>query len=850
MSGALLLLRRAARLARRAPLRSLATGFVVAAAVFAGALWTSESRGHHERYSGLSPELGAADAHYQLWVEGPEGDTLPPLETQIGAVVDALPDGSDAAVLRTFDLVIGTAQPLNYVTAQQGPWGDPLLRPMVALAAGRLPGRGEVVVSPALAVASGLDLGDELVVREPAAVLEVVGLGAARPWADLLVDEDEFIPTASEHGTAAPDVLASAAVLAALPPGVGAPEPVLDGPDGGYRVVTPFRRADVTSSPPSGVSVTVLLVVAAFVGLSAGSAFGIGAARRRRALGLLATNGATEAQLRFAVASEAMVVAAPAVLVGILGAVALAPAWVRGRLPGWEWIWQATVPWGWVGLLGAAAVAAAVGGAIAFSRSVYAAPATDLLDRRQPIQHQRARRPLPSAVVLLLCLLAVPLVLPLFAVFGAASIGRSWTLLASVAGWLLGVGLVVTATRRLLARHPVGRLVGRDLARRRLGAVAAVIVVGVWTFAAIMWTVSPGLGSGDASQLSASSDRVAAEERSSATGGQPAPVRFPAAADSTTLTISPQPPSSMRHRSNPHGPPSRPAWPEGLRDQLADAGLTTSRATIGQFSGECPVCPSGYLPRVIVLDSPDGLDLPDATASALRDGKVVSGVDVGGVDGSTIGGRQVVVSALPFATEGALLAEPSADGSQLEQPVEVLVGATAGLSDDQLDAVVALAAAAGAEVTGNDPRLGTDAWITIGLSGWIDPPYSWRPAWVLSALLLLLVTLAATAAHRREHGETAHVLWVLGADPGVARRLSGITAGALAGAGTAIGALTALIAVVATLTGRADPDEFWSSTGPRQLATMLALVVLVPLVVAGAGRLLPPPRHEFDETVA
>ena len=118
---------------------------------------------------------------------------------------------------------------------------------------------------------------------------------------------------------------------------------------------------------PVARSAGLLVAVLVVVGVLAGAAFGLGATRRMRATGLLAANGADDGHLVTAAASEALVVALPAAVLGVVVAWAARGPWIRLRLPGWSSLVDATLPWPWALAVVAAAVASTVG-AVAFSR--------------------------------------------------------------------------------------------------------------------------------------------------------------------------------------------------------------------------------------------------------------------------------------------------------------------------------------------------------------------------------------------------------------------------------------------------------------------------------------------------
>lgn len=848
MKGLRILLLRASRLVRRAPVRSLTTGLLVMAAVLVGSLALSESRGHYEANSSVESQLGKADVRYNLFGNGffppaPPGGIPPtpdlggdgpvdgarPIAEQVATVIDALPKGADVAVLESFgNARVGAVAWSDPLTVYQGPWGDPLLDGVVDLADGRLPGPGEVVVPPSLAVSEGLDIGDRLVLLEPAAVLDVVGIGSAGAWPQLLVAADEFVASeAPAQGTAA--TLAGASVLATLPPGQDAPEVQVGSTPGDVTVAFPFDRGSFIGPPPTGTSTGIVALALAFVGLSAGAAFAIGAARRRRALGLLAVNGATQGQLRLAAGAEAVVVSVPAVLVGAVAATLLPTVWVQVRLPGWDRIWQMALPLRWVGLLAVAAVAAAVLGTIVFSGSVTGAAVPALLDARGVGRRSAPARPRRGVWAVVLTVVAISLVLlPIPALLLAGRSGALvWGLLVALGVWGAGALAVVAVARWALGRHAVGRLVGRDLVRRPSGAGAAVMVIAIWSFAAVVWTLTSGTG-GD--------DRPGEFERSSPSA-EPTPQPEEMIG---TITIQPPARTAVVQRSST-APENPGELQNDLRDRLAALGLVTQPATVGVFAGPCEVCPEGYRPTVMMLDSVSGLGLPRLTETALLAGSVVTALDLEGIDGSTVGGQQVTVAPLPLNANAAMLNEFAPEGAALEDPVEVLVGSTTELSDTAAADVTAELADAGVLVSSDDQRvqpITTAEAYGLGLAEPTDRDALW---WATSVLLLALVTMAATAAHRREHGEVAHVLWLLGAGPGAGRRLAALTAGTIAAVGVLIGSSAAATVVAATWLRRTDLD-IADVVEPRRVLMALAVIVVVPAAAATLGRLLPPPR--------
>ena len=435
-------------------------------------------------------------------------------------------------------------------------------------------------------------------------------------------------------GTAGPQ--GSASVLATLPAGVDPPQVPIGDSSGDGQIALPFTRDDLFDNAPTRTPTAIVVLVIAFVAVSAGAAFAIGAARRRRALGLLASNGATPSQLRLAAGTEALVVSVPAVAVGAGAAIAVPVVWVQLRLPGWDRIWQVDVSPGWVALLALADGRRRGAGHDRVQRFHH----PDLGARRCSISAARSgaplrRRPRRGTWVFVLVVVAALFALPLAALLTSrsAAIGASVGVLLTIAAWGLGALAVVVFARWVLARHAVGRLVGRDLARRPLGTGAAVAVVAVWSFAAVVWALTAGIGGEDFDEAASQAGPPA--EAEPVTG---------------TITIEPAPTMPLRHRSSAAGD-GPAAVPEQLRDRLAALGLDTRWATVGQFTGDCPVCPGDYRPTVMVLDSVDGLGLPAPTEEALRAGSAVTAFDLDGVDGATIGGLPVTVAPLPLVGE-------------------------------------------------------------------------------------------------------------------------------------------------------------------------------------------------------
>jgi hypothetical protein len=189
-----------------------------------------------------------------------------------------------------------------------------------------------------------------------------------------------------------------------------------------------------------------------------------------------------------------------------------------------------------------------------------------------------------------------------------------------------------------------------------------------------------------------------------------------------------------------------------------------------------------------------------------------------------------------------MLAEFAPDGgTELAAQSQVLVGSTEALSDSAAAEVMVELAEAGLVASSQDLRMQPITTAEANGLGLIEPVDRDSLWWGLSVVVLALVTTAATVAHRREHGEAAHVLWVLGAGPRAGRRLASLTAGAIATIGVLLGATTAIAVVAVTWLTRDDLDPT-DVLEPRRVLMVLAVVVLVPAAAVAIGRLLPAPR--------
>jgi hypothetical protein len=315
----------------------------------------------------------------------------------------------------------------------------------------------------------------------------------------------------------------------------------------------------------------------------------------------------------------------------------------------------------------------------------------------------------------------------------------------------------------------------------------------------------------------------------------------PPAVDGWVL-VRPGPPGVV-FRGTPVVPTS---LPEGIQGDLAAAGLETVGAEWGSYTGPCRVCPNGWVPSVVVLSSLEGLGLPEPTQDLLRQGFAVTSQPITVPGQATaasveVGGVPVVQGMQPLPVDVVVPEEALPEGFALSSPAPALVGSSASMSDEQVERVVAMADADGIDLRASDPRIDV-ARSTLDQRDLRDEQDSGASTITLwgSFLVLLLVTLAATATHRREHREAARLLHVLGGAPSSARRWSALSSAVISTTGVLLGAAAAAVAVVVPLGGSMSVDlvdVLWSAP----VLSVLAVVAAVPPVASLIGYLFPPP---------
>lgn len=877
--------RRARRLALRSPARTLATGALVAISVAVVVLLTAWPWMDGGAYltgvvgTGVETTGEGVDAAYDVVTDQAPIGPLPEAARQI---VEAQPPGSSTALVEYFrGFRSPGGSPIDKSAwVVQAYWDSPLVADTVRLFEGRLPGPGEVVISPPIAVGGHLDVGDTMVLSDPRASLQVVGIGSIgsgnRP--EMITAQGEFLATGSVGSDYSSASLARVTVLADIPDGEVAPEVLIRDPGSpAQQVQYPITSDDPDLAGPRWqVEPSALVVMAVALGtavaLTSGAAFGIGTARRRRTIGLLAVNGGDDAAMRIAAVTEAFVIAVPAAALGAALPLVVSKVWTELRAPRWDLAAALRFnPW-MVVMSCLLVVVAALLGTLLFTRSLRRSSIPALLDQRtwranRPGQPVGLRGLAPSliAVALLVLLVLAGMWSRTVGMVPAFSAVPVTTVV--VGAFVFLVWLVMSVARKLLARRVSGRIVMRDVMRHPMGAAAAAVIVAIWS-ALMVGSAARVRYESVGTTGSTTSFGIVSDSGDADIGSGVVPTTFAFGVPSVVQDVPDVPEVPEVGPAQPLGgltvkPGGEPAVVQrgtepqprmsiaDLQDHLALAGQPTVRAQIGQWTGPCAVCPAGYIPTVAILSSTDGAGLSPEVDRLLAEGYVVTPMPIEIPPGTELEGMPIATapSDVPGA-EAVLLSSEAPERVTLTNPSEVLVGSTSGLDTATREGVAAVLAEAGATLNSTDLEL---AQIANG-QGAAEPAEPVDPATPLrnSALWLvplLLVTLAATTAHRREHGEAALVLDVLGAGSRIARRLASRTAALIAGLGVTVGVGVGLLGVIAAVGGSRDVtlvDVLWSA----EFLGACVLAVVVPIIVGVVAWILPPARQPGAGAVA
>jgi putative ABC transport system permease protein len=738
-----------------------------------------------------------------------------------------------------YDQPITTGQTGGADLRAQDP-NAPYTRVLLALDSGAYPAKaGQVAVTSGLARLYGLKIGSAWRIPAPAGVAGnsvYTVTGIVENPSNLL---DEFALVAPGQLTAPRQVRIFLGVsldsAAASQAGDVIPKSAI--------VTAPAPDNSVLS--PATIVLIVSMLGLVFIGLVATASFTVMAQRRQRALGMLASLGATEADVRFVLIADGL-------LAGVAGAIIGGAA----ALGGWLWYYPhletATahrvdpfnLPWAAVvtGLL--LAIATSVVAAVWPGRSVSKVPVVAAISGRVD-PPQLVRRSLRPGLIFLVAGLFV-----LFAAGGTTG-GQSGGYLV-IAGMLcceiasaLLAPFAVDRLARLAWRAPLAsRLALRDLARYRSRSGAALAAVSFAVFIATVAIVIASVRFDDAldyvapnmaasqlilynpgndpaqvqpGQFTPAAKLAATRKEADALAAQlhaPAPLELDVA-----VSVNVAPPAIA-----PNGPPSGQGNQNvyGTIVSLHGRGMgglpyVATPALLAAFG----ISPGQVNPAADVLTV--RALLPSTGGLALVSGSYLAQSPPGCPAGMCILNPVIqVVSKLPAGTAvpNTVITEQAVRAlHETTVPVGWLVQAPSALTSVQINAARQAALGLGTTVETKSGQLSLGE-ISNGAT--------------VGGLLLALGVLAMTVGLiRRETLRDLRTLTAAGASGRTRRALTGVTAGVIAFLGAALGTVAAFLAVLAW--GHSSLIQTFSSVPWSDVGL---LVIGMPLIAAVAGWLL------------
>jgi putative ABC transport system permease protein len=769
---------------------------------------------------------------------------LPPGTSDLPGLIAKIEKAYGAASV-VYDEPIVTGQAGGADLRAQDP-SAPYTRVMLALNSGRYPsGPGQVAVTTGLAQLYGLRVGSTW--RVPAGPGAEAGraftvTGIVEDPSNLL---DEFALVAPGQ-LAGPGQLRSAGrVRVFIGESLDSPAASAAGDVLPRSAVVSAPTTEDTILSPATIVLMVSVIGLVFIGLVATASFTVMAQRRQRALGMLSSLGATDADVRFVLVAD-----------GLIGGVAGAVLGAAAALGGWLWYYPhlatatahridpVDLPWAAavIGLL--LAVATAVVAAVWPGRSVSKVPVVAAISGRvEP--PQLVHRSLRPGLIFLVAGLFV-----LFASGGLTGGGGGGGYL-TIAGMLaceiasaLLAPFVVDRLSRLAWRAPLAtRLALRDLARYRSRSGAALAAVSFAVFIATVAIVLASVRYDDAldyiapnmaanqlilynpgndpsqfqpGQFTSAAKLSAARQEANALAGQlhaPAPLEL----DLAVSTGVPQPAIS---RNGPPGPGSQNIYGTlvGLHGRgVGGLPYVATPALLRAFGiSQSEINPAAdVLTMRSLLPSTGGLALVSGTYLAQSPPGCPAGMCIVSPVIQEVG-KLPAGSALPntVITESAVRAL-----HETVVPVGWLIQASSGLTPQQINGARQAALGLGTTIETKSGQLSLGE-ISNGAT--------------VGGLLLALGVLAMTVGLiRRETLRDLRTLTAAGASARTRRALTGVTAGVIALLGAVLGTVAAFLAVLAwqhsTLIATFG-DVPWSDIG--------LLVIGMPLVGAAVAWLV------------
>ncbi len=603
----------------------------------------------------------------------------------------------------------------------------------------------------------------------------------------------------------------------------------------GSATVSAPQPTDTIVSPATIVLIVSVLGLA-FIGLVASAAFTVMAQRRQRALGMLASLGATERDVRFVLLVDGLVA-------GVLGAL------LGGALGLGLWFWYyphletATahrtdplgLPWAAViiGLL--LAVATSVIAAAWPGRAVSKVPVVAALSGRVTAPHVIRRSLRPGLIFL-----GVGLFILFFSGGWRGGGDDAYLVIAALIACVIACALlapfVVDRLAQVAGRAPLAtRLALRDLARYRSRSGAALAAVSFAVFLATVTIVIASVRFDDAL------DYVAPNMASNQLilyapgndGSQYQPGQFtPAAklasarheADTLAAQLHAPAPLELDLAVSPHvsalGQPvqNQPGALVSLHGQGVGGRLYVATPALLKTFG---ISANEVNPAADVLTMRVGL--PSTGGLALASGSFLAGSPPGCPAGMCIVNPVIQeVSKLPAGTSVPNMVITEQAVRALHEtivPVGWLVQAPAALTAVQVNAARQAAVTLGTTIESKSGQLGLGQ-ISEGAT--------------VGGILLALGVLAMTVGLiRSETASDLRTLTATGAGGRTRRALTGVTAGVIALLGAAMGTVAAFLASLAWA-----HSSLTQTFGNVPWADIGLLVIGMPLVGAAAGWLL------------
>jgi putative ABC transport system permease protein len=392
----------------------------------------------------------------------------PHLASQIAALQQRFPP-IDVIENQTF-AIPGSIN--TYQLRAQNPYG-PYGQPMLSLVSGHFPTEaGQVAVTNGVASDFGLRIGS--VWHQDGTARTVVGI-VQNPQS--LLDEFALVAPGQVHNPTQVTVLFD---------GHGRPPAAL-----AKFITAAGSQTQANVVNPESVSVAGLVVGMLLIALVAVGGFTVLAQRRLRSLGMLASTGATDRNVRLVVlANGAVVGIAGAVLglvLGLAGWLAYRPALEQSAH---HLIGMFALPWGVIGLALLLAVVAAVFAAWLPARAITRVPIVTALSGR-PAPPKRVRRSaVPGLVLLVIAFI-------LFGWSGSSGNGNSGLpklalgLVVLIVAVILLAPFCLAVLARLGNRTPISvRLALRDLSRYRARSGSALAAISIGILIAVIISVA------------------------------------------------------------------------------------------------------------------------------------------------------------------------------------------------------------------------------------------------------------------------------------------------------------------------------------------------------------------------